>query len=141
MSKAKGERYTIAVDFDGVLHSYTTPWQGATIIPDPPVPGAIEWLKSMLPHFDVVIHTTRGKTPEGRDAVLRWIHQWDPDNYWTLNEATGMGQKVALVPSLRVTDEKPAALIYLDDRGYRFEGPGTFPTKEQVHAARPWNKR
>lgn len=38
------QRYTLAVDFDGVLHQYTTPWSNAATIPDPPVDGAIAWL-------------------------------------------------------------------------------------------------
>lgn len=76
-----------------------------------------------LQHFNVVIFTTRAKSPAGRFAVRGWlrlhgVHVKDED----------------------VTAEKPPALIYLDDRAYRFEGPGTFPTKEQIHAARPWNK-
>lgn len=38
----------IAVDFDGVLHSYISGWKGARNIPDPPTPGAIRWLSIML---------------------------------------------------------------------------------------------
>jgi hypothetical protein len=125
MSKPKGERYTVAVDFDGVLHSYTTPWVNAHTIPDPPVEGAIQWLKEIVRDLDVVIFTTRGRTDEGRLAVWRWL--------------VSNGYDVG--PVLRITDEKPPALIYLDDRAYRFEGPGTFPTAEQVHRAKPWNKR
>ncbi len=37
MSKTPGERYTVAVDFDGVLHAYISPWVNAHTIPDPPV--------------------------------------------------------------------------------------------------------
>lgn len=126
MSKPAGERYTVAVDFDGVIHSYTSPWVNAETIPDPPVLGAIPWLHAMVRHFEVVIFTTRGKTEEGRSAVLRWIA-----------EHGGQGLRRAV----QVTAEKPAALIYLDDRAYRFEGPGSFPTREEIHAAKPWNKR
>lgn len=124
MSKPTDERYTVAVDFDGVLHSYTSPWEGAETIHDEPVPGAIEWLHAMVRHFEVVIFTTRGKTSGGRDAVLRWL-------------AKHGGQGLAAMVS--VTSDKPPALIYLDDRAIRFEG--TFPTKDEIHAARPWNKR
>lgn len=35
---------TICVDFDGCLHAYTSGWQGAEVVSDPPVPGAIDWL-------------------------------------------------------------------------------------------------
>ena len=30
---------TILADFDGVLHEYIKPWQGADVIPDGPVPA------------------------------------------------------------------------------------------------------
>lgn len=119
-----GKRYSIAVDFDGVIHSYTSPWVDAATIPDPPVEGAIEWLTAISEKFDVVIFTTRGKTLEGRTAVARYIAQ----HGYCGRDFT-------------VTAEKPPCLIYLDDRAYRFEGPGTFPTAEQVHQAIPWNKR
>ena len=122
MSKAAGERYTVAVDFDGVLHSYTSPWVNAETIPDPPVPGAIEWLREIAKAFTVVIFTTRGKTPEGQRAVRHWLHE----NGWDAGiNAT-------------VTADKPPALIYLDDRAWRFIG--YFPTANEIHEARPWNK-
>lgn len=113
----------IAVDFDGVLHSYTSGWAGAAVCPDPPVEGAIEWLNGIVEEFYVVILTTRGDQPGGNDAVTAWLRS---------NGYTG--------PDLLVTSHKVPALLYLDDRGWRFEGPGTFPSAEQVHAARPWNK-
>ncbi len=29
-------KQTVVFDFDGVIHSYTSGWKGATVIPDPP---------------------------------------------------------------------------------------------------------
>lgn len=118
-------RYSIAVDFDGVIHSYTTPWVAAHVIPDPPVEGAIRWLDEMAQKFDIVIFTTRAKTWRGRRAVRRWLYE---EAYY-LHEY-----------DIKITAKKPPCLIYLDDRAYRFEGPGTFPSAKQIHAARPWNK-
>ena len=37
---AAQRNYSIAVDFDGVIHSYTSKWVAADVIPDPPVSGA-----------------------------------------------------------------------------------------------------
>lgn len=117
---------TVAVDFDGVLHSYTTPWINEHTIPDPPVIGAMEWLGQMLEAgLDVVIYTTRGRTSAGRDAVHRWLLRHWPE---------------APLSRLQVTSEKPTALVYLDDRAWRFMGPGTWPSAEQILDARPWNK-
>jgi hypothetical protein len=117
---AKQRNYSVAVDFDGVIHSYVSPWIDAETIPDPPVPGAIEWLTEIERHFQVIIFTTRGKTPEGQRAVRHWLHE----HGW----ASGMNAEVTAV--------KPPALIYLDDRAMRFEG--RFPTRQEIHEARPW---
>ena len=114
-------RYTIAVDFDGVIHSYTSPWISEHEIPDPPVAGAIEWLKTITKEFDVVVFTTRGRTPEGQKAVVDYLN-----NYGFLGVVI-------------VTDRKPPALVYIDDRAWRFTG--TFPTADEIHKARPWNKQ
>ena len=121
--KPDGERYTVAVDFDGVIHSYTSPWVSAEHIPDPPVPGAIEWLDELSRSLAVVIFTTRGKTKEGQRAVRHWLHENGLS--WGMNAA--------------VTAEKPAALAYVDDRAWRFDGVN-FPSAHEIHAARPWNK-
>lgn len=122
MSKPKDERYTIAVDFDGVLHQYITPWTNAHTIADPPVEGAIKWLREMSKHFDIVIHSTRCRSWQGRQAIMDWLiaYGWNPLDH------------------IRLSNTKPTALIYIDDRAWRFEGK--FPTRDQVHAARPWNK-
>ena len=122
--KPAGERYTIAVDFDGVLHSYSSPWVDEQTIPDPPVPGAIEWLRTMHEKFTVVIFTTRGRTTQGQQAVHAWLIEH------------GLEPRTAL--DIAVDWKKPPALVYLDDRAIRFEG--TFPTADEIHAARPWNK-
>lgn len=115
------KRYTIAVDFDGVIHRYDTPWEAAEVIPDPPVDGAIEWLNEMAKRFDIVIHTTRGKTAEGQQAVFEFLRDH------------------GYASSCKVTAEKPPALVYIDDRAWRFDG-SHFPTPHEIHQARPWHK-
>lgn len=121
--KPKGERWTVAVDFDGVIHSYESPWRGHQCIDDEPVPGAIDALNRLVEDFEVVIFTTRGGIPEGRSAVSAYIERH--------------GGPADLV----VTDKKPAALVYIDDRGYRFTGDN-WPTAQDIHERlRPWNKQ
>ena len=44
----------LCIDFDGVLHSYSSGWKGARNIPDPPVTGAIEWLDSLVEDGEAV---------------------------------------------------------------------------------------
>lgn len=120
----KRQRYSIAVDFDGVIHSYTTPWIDAATIPDPPVEGAIDWLNEISEAFDVVVFTTRAQSDESCWAVRHYLRDHGFEGWATV----------------AATNTKPPCLIYLDDRAYRFEGPGTFPTAGQIHRARPWNK-
>ena len=118
---------TICLDFDGVLHSYTSKWSGPAVIPDPPTPGAQLFCAALIHRgFNVVVMSTRANCAEGADAMRRWLSENAfPDQV-----------KIAL-------GDKPPAMVYVDDRGCRFEGnfehtlayigrPGETP--------RPWNK-
>lgn len=128
--KPKNEKYTVAVDFDGVLHMYASPWVNHHTIPDGPVPGAIQWLNEMCASFKVVIFTTRGKTWRGRRAVLQWL--------WKHGATSPKDAETWSDLDFVVTDRKPPALVYLDDRAMRFAG--VFPAADDIHRARPWNK-
>jgi hypothetical protein len=129
----KEKKYTVCVDFDGVLHSYTTPWINAHTIPDPPVAGAILWLITMLAKFEVVIFSTRCKTWRGRRAIRRWLYEHGGGAFFECVGARGL-------EDITLAKTKPAALIYLDDRAVRFTGPESWPTVDQIHKAKPWNK-
>ena len=157
-------RPTVSVDFDGVIHSYTTPWINAHTIPDPPVDGAISWLFKTIQHFDVQILSTRAKTWRGRRAIRRWLKLWAGNIYYESPGANGIedvrvtwndqtrrvflgktdfdGTDLVEKRGLRrakVTAQKGPALIYLDDRGVRFDGI-TWPTRDDIYRARPWWK-
>lgn len=112
------KRWTIAVDFDGVLNSYVSGWVLPEELPDPPVDGAIEWLNEIVDTYDVVIFTTRAKYPDAIPAIDGWLRKH------------GFTGKAA------ITARKPAALVYIDDRAWRFSG--RFPTVEQIRWAKPW---
>ncbi len=155
-------RYTICVDFDGVIHSYTSPWVKPHVIPDPPVEGAIIWLHQMVQHFTVVIFSTRCRTWRGRRAMRRWLRlysafKWDDTPNMQSDGLIPGLDKFGFVPAvggglrraasrglchIQFSYTKPPALIYLDDRAVRFEGPGTFPTKDAIHRQYiPWNNQ
>jgi hypothetical protein len=119
-------RPAIALDFDGVIHAFTSPWRGEHIIADPPVEGAFKFIEdASCGGFDVIIHTARANSSAGRMAVRRWLQV--------------QGLPEMFVHTIRITAEKPAAVIYIDDRGFRFEG--TFPTLDAICRMRQWNRQ
>lgn len=117
-------RYTICVDFDGVLHQYDGDWQGHHVIPGDACPGAIEWLEEITQGFEVAILSTRGSTIDGLSAILDWVAERCSPN---------------VMEHLRVVSIKPPALLYVDDRAWRFDGTN-WPSKGDVHNALPWWK-
>lgn len=118
-----GHRWVLAVDMDGVLHGYTSGWQGAEVLPDPPVPGAIAWLEDVTGHFEVAIHSTRCASQGGRWACLEWL------------ERHGLSREA--LAHVYFPEHKPSALLYVEDRGWRFDGQN-FPTVDEIRAAKPW---
>jgi hypothetical protein len=92
----------IAVDFDGVLHSYTT-WDG-DVPKNNPIDGAREFIDELVDReFEVVVFSSRAKNKTGINGIKEWLKRHE-------------------FPSLKIYHEKPPAELYIDDRGYRFEG-------------------
>jgi FMN phosphatase YigB (HAD superfamily) len=152
-------RLTIALDFDGVLHSYKSPWKNARHIPDPAVPGAIEWLLKALDHFEIAIYSSRSNQWGGRSAMKRWLASEIRDYLWRRYDETppSMQQLVAeefwgayeqdeeywraawaIVRRIKFPRKKPPAHLLIDDRAYCFRGE--WPALEELRAFKPWNK-
>jgi hypothetical protein len=120
----------LCLDFDGVIHSYTSGWKGATNIPDDPVPGAIEFITdALMDGFDVVIHSSRARHFGGITAMKLWLKshagsQWDT-----------MGPSLCEVRFVRM---KPSAIVTIDDRAITFTGK--WPSVGSLRSFKPWNK-
>lgn len=128
MSDANKTRPILCLDFDGVLHSYASGWRGADVIPDPPVPGAIEFLREAVKHFRVAIFSSRSNQPGGIEAMKAWLITHIPegnDNGWWL--------------TIEWPTEKPPAMLTIDDRAITFDG--TWPAIADLLAFKPWNKQ
>lgn len=96
---------TVCFDFDGVIHSYTSGWQGYDVIPDPPVDGISEALEAIHEEYYVVICSSRCNAFNGERAIQRWLEKYKLDQF--VDE---------------VTAKKPAAIVCIDDRGITFDG-------------------
>lgn len=129
----------ICVDFDGVIHSYISGWCGITVIPDPPVEGAIEWLENHLPIPEAIssmgepykgpivqIYSSRSKSWRGRRAMKKWLVKH------------GLHPAYIAEGLLKFPAKKPSAFLTLDDRAICF--CGQFPTTEEMMSFKPWNK-
>lgn len=149
----------LCLDFDGVLHSYSSGWKGAHRIPDPPVPGALEFVVGALDRFTVAILSSRSHQWFGRYAMKRWLRGHliaaagndfsDTPEWWS----TRISQTAFADPwrdevrwaADRVVAEikwplfKPPATVTIDDRALTFTGE--WPTLDALKAFQPWNKR
>ncbi len=112
----------LVLDFDGVLHSYTSGWKGAEIIPDPPVDGAVAFCEVAVRDFEVHIVSSRCSQPGGADAIDRWM------------AAHGFPEEIEVSPD----GTKPAAFLTLDDRAITFTG--TWPDPRDLRNFQPWYK-
>lgn len=93
------EQLTVCVDLDGVLNLFDG-WKGADYF-HPPRPGAAEFLRSLnAQNYRVIVFTIRWA-----EHVEQWLEQ------------NGLRGYVDCV-----TDKKPVAHVYVDDRAICFEG-------------------
>jgi len=103
------ETYQIGIDFDGVIHKCSKGYYDGTIY-DEPVSGAKEALEALAEKYNIIMHTCKAKSDRGLvngktgiELVWEWLRKYDMDKY------------VA-----KVTAEKPRAVAYIDDKGFRF---------------------
>ena len=132
----------LCLDFDGVLHSYISGWKGADVIPDPPVPGTFNFLFEAITHFRVAIFSSRSGQQGGKAAMQNYLRHhahlfWEIDQRATWAEADRMSRR--LLDALEFPDNKPPALVTIDDRAITFTGE--FPSIETLQSFKPWNKR
>lgn len=147
----------LCLDFDGVLHSYTSGWQGARVIPDPPVPGALEFVVRALERFQVAILSSRSHQWFGRYAMKRWLRfhlialapsYYDAPEWWQQrisrsafadpwpDEVQWVTDQV--IKEIKWPLHKPSAMVTLDDRALTFTG--RWPDLSSLATFKPWNK-
>lgn len=117
----------LCLDFDGVIHSYASGWKGADVIPDAPVDGAGAFIMDALNDFDVQVYSSRSGQPGGINAMQSYLIQ-----------RVGLPERIVL-EVIGWPDEKPAAMVTIDDRALTFDG--TWPAIHALKNFKPWNKR
>lgn len=131
----------LCVDFDGVVHSYTSGWKGATVIPDPPVKGALRWLWTATEWWDVQIYSSRSKDPMAREAMLAWILEHSLAEFGEDHPMSKLQDGPDGLYPITFAYEKPAAFLTIDDRAICFEGDWNELDSCDLLGFKPWNKR
>ena len=99
----------IAIDFDGVIHSNSKGYYDGTVY-DPPFPGTEDALKQLSKKYKIIIFTCKVKPDRplingksGKELIKEWLSKYNLLHY--IHD---------------ITCEKPRAIAYIDDKGYRF---------------------
>lgn len=127
----------LCLDFDGVIHSYSSGWQGVGCCNDPPVPGTDVFLYEAVKHFRVMVHSSRSKSFVGRRAMKNFMRQHFsiPTTFSPDHECDFLCDEISF-PWF-----KPSAFISIDDRALTFTGQWGDFVPAKLFAFKPWNKR
>lgn len=90
----------LAIDFDGVIHDKSTPVPGFKM--GRPIEGSRIFLTQLKKDgHTLVIHTLWGSNPNSKKACEAWLEYYH-------------------IPFDRVTNNKPTADYYIDDKALKF---------------------
>lgn len=114
-------RPTVVFDFDGVIHSFVTPFVDNSIIPDKPVDGIREEIDRIRKAgYKVIVVSARMSTSGGYKAIVQYL-------------------KTHGIVVDGIMREKPPAVAYIDDRAIFFDG-NPKGLLEKVKELKPWNR-
>jgi len=100
----------IAIDFDGVIHTFDKGWYDGTCYGEP-LPGSLEAIIKLSETHNIIIFTAKAKPSRplvngktGVQLVREWLEKHEVMKYVS-----------------EITAEKPRSQIYIDDKGYHFQ--------------------
>lgn len=152
---------SICIDFDGVVHSCGGGWHGVTTIGDIPVPGAMQWLATLVlyGYQPEIFSVKRSPYFSGRNAMKAWIFDRMYDECYKIPPGTPMHDwrwKIVngftsaepfdvqvfkavklFVRKLHFPKKMPACFIAVSTRSICFEGE--FPTVEALKTFNAWS--
>ena len=116
-------KQTIILDFDGVIHSYSSGWQGSPeIINDPPVDNVREAIQELRKDYRVVVLSSRSHQEGGIPAMKKWLKKYN-------------------IEVDDVVRNKVPATVYVDDRAINFDGVWDKHMIDRIKEFRPWTKK
>lgn len=121
----------LCLDFDGVLHAYTSGWQGVEKVTDGPTPGAMAFVREAIKTFQVHVYSSRSGSHVGRTVMKQSLFKWLIADGMVEDEALNLVDRDLCWPT-----EKPSAFLTIDDRAICFKGE--FPTVESLHNFKTW---
>lgn len=116
-----GVQPTVVFDFDGVIHSYKSGWQGVINIPDEPVRGIKEEIERIRQAgYEVIVVSSRCSQAGGIHAIADYLdkHRIEVDG---------------------IHKDKPPTLVTIDDRAICFDGEAGGLLEKIVNFS-PWTK-
>ena len=100
---------TIAFDFDGVIHKYRKGWLDGSIYDDLDY-ELLNFIGELLANYNVVIFTARDTKQVLKHLKKCTIFRYEICNTKFWNKKGTIG----------ITNIKPAAVLYVDDRAYEY---------------------
>jgi hypothetical protein len=125
----------LCLDFDGVIHSYKSPWTNAETISDDVTEGFFEWAEKAAQHFTLVVYSSRSKSEVAVTAMQFWLYE--QRKKW---RARGGMHQIDERLSFEFASEKPAAFLTIDDRAICFEGDWSKLDPGDLALFKPWNR-
>lgn len=106
-------KITLAIDFDGTLVDFSGGWKGVDVCGEP-LPHAVETLKKFREaNFKIIIYSCRTNTGLNPSMSIVRLH----------NEFKAHLDRLGFVyDEIFVGTGKPIAHVYIDDRGFYFNG-------------------
>lgn len=98
MTNEKNKRPLIAIDFDGVMNKYKG-WKGEKVLYKPQN-NLLNFIRKVYKDYDITVFTCRDVK-----SVYEWLEEYNIRDY-----------------VVAVTNLKPQAVVYIDDRAIRFNG-------------------
>ena len=104
------EAKTIAIDFDGVIHSFELGYHDGTIYGSP-IEGSVDAIKKLSKKYHIVIYTAKAKKDRplingktGPELIWEWLKKYELNEYIK-----------------DITAEKPRCICYIDDKAIQFQ--------------------